>query len=123
MLAGAPAVAALVGTRIYWNALPQAVVDPCVVIYEIDAIPEYTMDGPDGLASARVQIDCRGTTYASALGVARAIRAKLSGFKGAQGGTGFLGVFQISGRAYSEKSDTQLYHIVSTDYDVWFVTA
>lgn len=127
-----PAVSALLifgGTsRIYWNAIPQASPDPNCVLYEIAEVPSYTMEAQDGLVPTRVQADCRGTTYASALAVARAVRVALSGFRGTKGGTDFRAILQIAGRAYSEKPGTQgapgiLYHVVSTDFDVWASSA
>jgi hypothetical protein len=111
--------AALVSTRIAWGLIPQGSADPNISMHEISATPEYTLAGPDNLVPTRVQVDCRGTTYASALAVARAVRAKLSGFKGTKGSTVFAGIFQVGGRSYSEKPANQVYHIVSTDFEAW----
>jgi len=110
---------ALVAQRIFWNAIPQDAVDPAVVMYRITGGPGYTMAGPDNLQSATVQIDVRATSVASAWAVSRAIKAKLSGFRGVQGGVTFGGIFISGERQSSEKPGTTLYHRVSTDFDIW----
>lgn len=124
LLADDPAVAALAGTRITWGLVPQASSDPSIVLHEISADPNYTMAGQDDLVPTRVQVDCRGTTFASALALARAVRAKLSGFRGTKGATFFGGVFQLIGGSSSNRpGETQVYHIVRTDFEVWHAPA
>ena len=93
LLAADAGVSALVGDRIAWGvAGGQGLQNPCVVLYLIDDLPDYHMLGPSGLASARVQVDCRGTSWTQAKAVGRAVQALLSGFKGTRGNIVFQGV-------------------------------
>jgi uncharacterized protein DUF3168 len=75
-------VAALVGTRVHPGARPQASTLPAIVCNAISANPSYSDDGEDGIAEARVQLDCWGATYSSAKTTARAVKAALSAFDG-----------------------------------------
>lgn len=119
LLATDAAIAGLVAGRIAWGLIPQGSADPAIALHEITATPGYHMSGPDDLLPVRVQVDCRGQTFASAMAVARAVRAKLSGFKGIEGTTAFQAIFQLSGRSRSEKPGNTVYHTVSTDFEVW----
>lgn len=108
---------ALVSTRIFWNAIPQDTPDPCVVLYKITGSPTYTFtDGATDLTSSIVQIDVRALTVASMWAIARAIEAKLSGYRGGA----FQAVFKASDRQSSEKPGTVLYHRCSIDFDVHY---
>ena len=76
-------VAALVSTRVYPGSRVQGSALPAVVINRVSGAPVYTDDGESGLSQARLQVDCWGTTYSSAKGVARAVKAVLSAYNGA----------------------------------------
>jgi hypothetical protein len=117
LLTGYAPLTALVAQRIYWNAIPQDAVDPCVVLYKITGAPGYHMQGSDDLEAGIVQIDVRAINTTSMWAVARAIRAKLSGHKDSN----FDGIFLRSERQTSEKPATVLYHRASMDFDVWFL--
>lgn len=118
LLAADAGVLALVGDRISWGLVPQGSTDPAIAMHEISSLPTYTMEGQVDLVPVRVQIDARGLTFHSAMTVARAVRAKLSGFSGTEGGTEFLGIFQVSGRTLFEKAGDRVYHTVSTDFEI-----
>jgi hypothetical protein len=70
---------ALVGDRIHWVTRPQGSDLPAVVLNKIDALPDYTMQGPSGLSSNRIQVDCLAASYGEVKAVARAVAAILSG--------------------------------------------
>lgn len=72
-------VAALPGTAIDWVESDPAAGLPRVVLTRISGGEEYAHDGPVRLLRARVQIDCVAATYGAAKGLARDIRAHLSG--------------------------------------------
>ncbi|MEO0033520.1 MAG: hypothetical protein RIS94_3278 [Pseudomonadota bacterium] len=76
MLGDAP-LAALVASRINWDARPQAEGLPAVSLTLVSTMPTQTMTGPTSLESCRVQIDCWGTTSGSAVAVARAVRTRM----------------------------------------------
>lgn len=117
LLTGDATLTGLVGTRIYWNAIPQDAADPSVVLYKITGGEGHTMDGPDGMFNGTVQIDVRATSVSSMWAVSRAIRAKLDGYSDAN----FRGVFHRGDRQSSEKPGPTLYHRSSQDFDVWHV--
>ena len=75
-------VAALVGTRIHPGVRPQGTALPTIVFNMISANPSYSDDGEDGIAEARIQLDCWGATYTDAKKTARAVKTALSGFGG-----------------------------------------
>ena len=82
-------VSALVGTRVYPGVRPQATALPAIVFNMISANPSYSDDGEDGIAEARVQLDCWGATYTDAKKAARAVKAALSAFGGTVNGVRF----------------------------------
>ena len=100
------ALAALVATRIYWVEKPQAVVNPVMVLTRISGNRNYHMLGAANFVESRVQFDCDGLTYASAKGVARALRDRLSGFRGTQGTIAFYGCFLESERDTFDEAPT-----------------
>ncbi len=78
-LLGSTDLTDLVGQRITWATRPQASALPSIVLHKISGAPEYSDEGEAGLFSARIQIDCWGSTYAAAKGVGREVMARLSG--------------------------------------------
>jgi hypothetical protein len=83
LLLGSTAVTDLCGQRINWGGHPQGADYPSLVLHVIDDSEGHTLEGPDGLSVARVQVDCWGDTYKQANGLARAVRARLDGHSGA----------------------------------------
>jgi len=71
-----------VGNRVYPGTRPQASALPAIVLNTISSTPSYSDDGEDGIREDRVQIDCWGSTYASAKSVARAVTTALSAYRG-----------------------------------------
>jgi hypothetical protein len=115
LLIGYAPLTALVSTRMVWNHLPQDTTRPAVVMFKISGAAGYTTEGPDGLESSRVQIDVQALTVSSMWAIRDVIIAKLSGHKDST----FRGIFLLSERQSSEKPGTDLYHIVSMDFEVW----
>lgn len=115
------AIAALTGDgdRIYWNVGEQGKPDPMAILYLISGVPDYHMQGPSGLVESRVQIDCRAGTAADALALARAIEAKLSGYRGVQGTIKFMGIFKQSERARFDAQPAPGTHMHSADYQIF----
>jgi len=67
--------------RINWGDHPQGIGDPYVVLNVISGAEGMTLKGPDGLAEARVQIDCYGSSYAAAKSLSRAVVGHLHGYR------------------------------------------
>lgn len=120
LLTGDTALTALVSTRIYWSAIPQNATDPAVVMYLISGGHLYHMQGVSGLTGNRVQIDVRAVSQTSAWAVSRAIKDRLSGFRGGQGDTEFAGIFLDSERQGSETPKNVTYYTASMDFEVWW---
>jgi hypothetical protein len=84
-------VAALVGTRIYPDALPQGynakTIGPALVYVKFPAIRGRLINGLDGIARARIEFTAYASTRATADAVDRAVlMSGLIGFTGDMGG-------------------------------------
>ena len=119
LLAAYAPLAALVGTRITWNEIPQGAADPNVSLFNVVPGVSYTYAGPSTLRGALVQINIRALTYASAVAVRDALEARLSGFSGVQGAVEFGGIFLRDTRSATEKPGATLYHTIQMDFEVW----
>lgn len=126
LLVGYAPLTDLVATRVYWNAIPQDAIDPCVVLYRVAGAPGHHTQGSDHLDDATVQIDVRTKAAASgdtAVKQMWAIRDSiidcLDGYRGQKQQTLFRGIFLRSQRQTSEKPGTVLYHRCSLDFEVW----
>lgn len=89
LLMNDPAVSVLCGARINYAEHPQGAPLPAIVLTLIDDAEGHHLKGPDGLSTGRVQVDCYADTYADAMQLARAVRAKMDGYHDAR----FPGVF------------------------------
>jgi hypothetical protein len=126
MLADA-GVTAKLGDRLHWNIFPQGVGSPTARLARIGGAVGYTMRGSDGLDDAQVQIDIRARApdgndaagFKLAYDAARAVKALLSGYRGPHAGVRFGGIFLTAERSYADKADTELFHVISLDFDVW----
>lgn len=89
-LRNVPAVAALVGDRIYPVMVPQGHPDgparlPCVVYTRVTAARQVLFCGTDRAVQASYQLDAYAAEYDSAVAVATAIRAALVDYGGQLG--------------------------------------
>lgn len=111
---------ALVGDRIDWARRPQGKRLPAVVLFVVDALPAYTMQGPTSLVSSRIQVDCWGETYASVKAVAREVTQALSGIDEVINGVDLRGGFKEAERDSFEVGGggADLYR-VSLDFTIW----
>ena len=83
LLQGDAGILAIVpAARINWGERPTREQLPAIVLTLVSGGESLTLDGPDGLAEARVQVDCYGATFAQARAVAEAVRARLNGYSG-----------------------------------------
>jgi hypothetical protein len=92
---------------------------PAVVIHRIDGARDYAMQGPTGLVSSRLQIDCWAKTYTAAKTLARAVAAVLSGIR--DDDIGIQGVFIDSERDLGESGSNQAEYLYRTmlDLNIW----
>lgn len=88
------AVTALVGSRIYPLKVPQGATMPCIRYANISTIERVNAMGNDpGPVSQRMQLDCYGTTYASARAVFEATQAALQRYRGTEAGIEVMASF------------------------------
>jgi hypothetical protein len=110
---------ALIGTapaRVYWMRAPQNVARPYVVLQVITGLPDVAHSGPTGLVAYRVQADAYGDSYGSTKAVARALAARLTGFKA----TVFDGVFKDAERdGYEDDASPDKLFRTSQDFIIW----
>lgn len=109
------------GANVYWNTIAQGATGDAVVMYLISGAGDYHLQGPDRLVSNRVQIDARAEVLTDAWAIGRAIKSRLSGYRGTESGTYFSGIFLLSERQNYENSGngSQGFHRVSLDFQVW----
>lgn len=84
VLLAAPAVTALVGTRVYPLVAPQGVARPFLVLTMTSAVPYQTHDGRPSclLEAARIQVDAYGLEYAATHALAMAADEVLGALDG-----------------------------------------
>jgi hypothetical protein len=83
ILAAAPVVSNLIGSRIYPNIVPQKAPMPAITYQQISGPRLHDMQGAVGLAKARYQINCWAVSYAGAKELAEAVRLVLDGYSSA----------------------------------------
>lgn len=121
-LLAASGVTALVSTRVYPVARPQGSTLPAVTLQRIDGAPLLTDEGDSGLENPRIQLDCWGTTYASAKAAARAVIAALNAFDGTLTGVNIPLIELEAERDMPRESGTNVNEYLfrtSLDFLVW----
>ena len=126
-LLGDSAISIVVGaTRIYPIKLPQGQILPSIVYSRISGLGDHHMEGPSGLARPRIQIDCWAQSADAADNLARLVKDRIDGFRGAMpwGENSPEEAIQVQGIFFeSEREDyddaVKLYRS-SKDYFVWY---
>ncbi len=120
LLAGDPAIAALVGTRIYPTTYAQATTDPAVRYTKVAGSSGIHMSGADGLSESAIQVDVRALDAEDVLDIRDAIVSKLHGFRGGQGETEFRLIILDSDRGITfDATGPKKYYSASLDFNVW----
>jgi len=108
--------------RIFHLRLPQTVAMPAITLQRITSPRLQAHDeGSGGLAYPRIQIDCWGSTYASAKAVSDAVRAAIKGFRGTFGAgmnTVTVGACLMEDERPEAYPDEEI-NRVSCDYRIW----
>ena len=120
------AVNAIISGRIYPNKLPQTVTMPALTYQRIDTPRVHSMDssGATGTAHPRIQFDCWAASYASAKGLADALRGALNGHVGTMGAVNPVTVqcaLQADER-YDDFADAGIMR-VTCDFIIWHIEA
>lgn len=119
IILGDPAVAALVGTRVYPKILPQSPTLPAITYQRISRVSVADhLTGAGSLGRPRVQVDAWASTDAAAETLGAAVKARLNGFKGTVAGEG--DVKRIALETEGGQFDAELLlHRHTADYFVW----
>lgn len=123
LLADATISSSVGGSRIYPVKLAQGISTASLVYNLISEVGEAHNEGPDGLCSARIQIDAYAPTADAADALARAVKERLFGYRGTMGSGGSAvevkGVF-LGGSARSDYDDEAKMQHFGRDFIVWF---
>ena len=113
-------VSSHVAGRVNFGAHPQGQPFPAVVLATVSDNEGYTLQGPNGVTEARVQVDCYADSYGAAKLLSRAVRSLLSGYQHAA----FQGVFFAGSRDSREggSNDAERPYRTSMDFMVHFTT-
>lgn len=79
------AITDIVGSRIYFQKLPQEAEFPLLVSNRISTTRTYSHSGDSNMTTPRIQYSCFAETYAAAKDLAEQIVSEMSGFKGTAG--------------------------------------
>jgi hypothetical protein len=109
-------VRSIVAGRVFWGLRPQGQPLPAIVLNVVSAQRQYQMNGPAGLKSVRVQIDCWSPTYDEAKRLSRFVNTSLGGvtFDSIQGS--FVEAEQD--RSEMDAGGAKV-HCTSLDFRIW----
>lgn len=97
-------VSAIVGQRMYPDALVQRATIPAIVYYVVSTQREHSIGGLQKLAHARIQLDCYAATRTAASALSKAIRETgIDAYRGVTAGYTFCGVEFDSGDEYLQE--------------------
>jgi hypothetical protein len=123
ILAVAPAVSVLIGSRIYPNIVPQKAPMPAITYQQISGPRLHDMQGAVGMAKARYQINCWAVSYAEAKELAEAVRLTLDGYSS----EGTIKVIHLANEGDLPKTLPGLDQLTRygkrLDFFVWFTEA
>lgn len=105
---------ALSAASVDWGARPQGAEYPGIVLTVASDTGGQTYDGPDGFSVSRIQVDVYALSYGEARTLARAIRARLDGYKSGD----VRGTFRVGERDSRESGDAERPFRVSQDFEV-----
>lgn len=119
-----PAIAAIVGTRVFPIQLPQGTRAASIIFQRVSEIESYHNTAPSALMTTRFQFNSVSQLVDEATLLADAVKERLGGFAGPidyappDGVLNVEGIFFDTGR---EDYDAELeFYRVSRDYLVWY---
>lgn len=113
-------VAALVGTRIYEEIMPQKETRAAIVYQIISETRDaYSLQGANGQVETRLQVKCYAETAIARRVLKDTVRMALDGFKGQWNGTEMQSVFfDDSGSAFEEPAGNEAARVWGWRYDL-----
>jgi hypothetical protein len=120
IILAAPAVSALIGSRLYPNIVPQKAPNPAMTYQQISGPRLHDMQGAVGMCKARFQINCWAASYAKAKELAETVRLTLDGYSS----EGTIKVIHLSNEGDLPKTKPGLDQLTRygkrLDFFVWF---
>ena len=118
-LSGCTPLAAIVGTRIYPNVMPEAtpLPGPTLVLKSIDSPLEITHSGPTGLRFIHYQFDVYAALKEDTLSGRDALNAFLSTLSVTSGATAFKGAVHVRESDFYER-ETRLFRAL-VEWEIW----
>lgn len=121
LLSDAP-LAALIGTRIYPDEMPQGSVLPTVCYLDVSDVKMHTLLGQAVVERPVRQFTVYAATKASAKAVAKAIKASLSDYQGTLSGLEIQKIEQLNEMAgrYSKPDGSLWFHTHDLEYQIYY---
>lgn len=110
-------VDAVIGDRIYKEHLPQEPTYPMVVYSRATTQRQLTLDGPTGLTTASITVDCIAETAASVASTSAVIKNSLDGLMGDLGGTTVQIVYYTDEADFSTFDGDKEYRVISLTFN------
>ena len=104
-------------TRCYPVTIPQSPTYPLILYTKITGMRDHHLQGPNGRAHPRFQIEAWSKTYTEAKTLADAIREALDGYSGTAAGTK-IGSCLIESEQDIYESEIEVYRVTS-DWFIW----
>ena len=104
-------------TRCYPVTIPQSPTYPLILYTKITGMRDHHLQGPNGRAHPRMQIESWAKTYTEAKTLAGAIREALDGYSGTASGT-VIGSCLIDSERDDYQKEIEVYRVMQ-DYFIW----
>ena len=104
-------------TRCYPVTIPQSPQYPLILYTKITGMRDHHLQGPNGRAHPRFQIEAWSKTYTEAKALAKAIREALDGYSGTASSTK-IGSCLIESERDIYESEIEVYRVIQ-DYFIW----
>lgn len=116
-------IVAVVGSRVFPLKIPQSVDQTSIVYTRVSGLSGHHMAGRDGLARARIQVDCWSKSADASSSLANLVKDRLDGYRGVMG-AGPTAV-DVQGLFFSDEresfDDTVKMYNTGRDYSINFV--
>lgn len=114
-----PALAALVGSRVYHETLPQNPTYPALAYARTSSQRSMTLSGPIALTQVRLAIDVWARSSSEMLAVSAALKGALDGVTGDLGGQNIQHAYYESEADLSEFDGDRADRRVSFEFVIW----
>lgn len=116
-LTGHSGTAALVGTRVYPNVLPQRATLPALVYRRVSGTREHAMGDDPGNVLSRMQVDCWASSYSGVKALYAQVLDALSRYRATVGSETIDDI--LAGVPIDMYEPDKELHRVMTDFQIW----